>query len=330
MTRSPLPLLLALCAVLVAGGPATSQYPPNDPRFEKDPRQEADPRTEKDPRAEAHAEEHERHVDPGEEDLETRELFALLLETGRDEELSTAMGERPWEVLDTVDACIQDWLRLVERSSTALDPALQAEADRLAEKCRRLALLADRGIGDSNFSGWVAALQKWTPEERSLFREREQLLDEAVTLLQAAESEEEYLNALTPLERSLERARRLGDVRGEAAALSTIGRIQALNEMRESARITMGETVRLGRLVRDLDSTWDGLSVIYEVAMLEREFDTARDVLRDQYQISLELGDDETSAVLLERLINLDNLISGDPTTVWTGPRRNPWATLRR
>ncbi|MCB9898766.1 MAG: hypothetical protein H6825_12245 [Planctomycetes bacterium] len=323
--------LLASLALLALSSSAWSQYPETDPRYEKDPRQEADPRdAEKDPRDVALDEEVKQFGVEVEADLESRDLFDLLFDSGRTDELATAMGERQWDVLDYVERLLVDRRKLVDKNAQKPDPLLAPQIADLESKLRRVALLADLGIGDSDFAGWVEAVLDWTPEQRELSDERKMHLDEALAILQSAESDDEFLAALTPLERALQDARELGDVRSEASALATIGRIQSVHDMRMDARVTMDEAVRMGRQVRDLDATWDGLSVVYEIALLDEDPEAARDSLREQYQISLDVGAEATSAEIVERLINLDNLIAGDPTTVWKGPRRtNPWLPAR-
>lgn len=320
------PARLLFVGLLLATS-AAAQIDPTDPRFEEDPRTEGDPRFEMDPRDVEAKEAAAARADP--DQLETRELFDVLWEQERFGELALAMQQRPWEVLPYLSRHVTTWQHHARQGELGREAAAEQAA-----VLRGLAEAADQGILDSHFSGWVDSLLAWDEDDLATAEEARGLVLEAGVVLRNAVDENDLLTALTPLQQAVERSRVLGDVTAQARTLMTVAMIEASTNAYLDSRVTAEEAVRLAHQVRDLDTSWSGLGLVYEVAMADQEFDAAGEALREQYQLALEVGDEAVSDQVLQKLVNLDNMLAGEPTTVWvprgrTGTLWRPGQRLR-
>ncbi len=293
-TRTLLPLLL-LTAV------AAAQQTGSDPRDVQDPRDVPDPRDAHDPRGQPQT-----HF----EDLEGRELYEALWKAGDTLRLAQAFEQDGWQILPYIDSHCEGWMALLEQSADQT-PDGQRRLAEMQAKGRKLAAVADQALGDTRFAVYVDNFYGWDPEQRRQFREGQKLFGQGAQLASEAETPQQLLNALTPLQQSLERSRPLGDTWGQSMALALIGRIQRENVLKPEARATLAEALRLGREIRDLSSVWDALALLYEMAMLELDHDVAKEALQEQYLIALDMGDDKTGEMITRQLVSLDSLMGG-------------------
>lgn len=303
-SRPAVPLLLLAAAFLFTGGPAAAQLSEDDPRFAEDPRDSADPRNVPDPREAEEA----RQADADLENLEGVELFEALWERGSTAALSDAMRENSWSLLGWIDSHCEKWLALVE--ARGLESAEdQARAAELVDKATQLAQLADAALKDTRFSTYVHTFTNWNAEQQAAFRGGQGEFKSAMRILDNATSPQAARAALTPLERSLAAARPLGDTWGQSMTLAAMGRVHHANQEWQAARDRMRDAVTAGRTIRDLDSVWEGLNVIFESSMAMGEFRAARETLQDQYQLSVEVGDEESEQRVLDRMLAMEEII---------------------
>jgi hypothetical protein len=287
------PALLALLLLAVAAGAQTKE---SDPRHGKDPQDIPDPREVTDPREAA--------KDPYAE-LEGVELYDALYKGGEVGRLKQQFTEDGWEILGYIDSHCENWLALHERKATDSEEGKQAAAE-LQAKGRKLAEIADDALQTTRLSTYVNTFYGWTPEQQGKFREGQKLYREGSTLCRDAATVEETLAALTPLQQSLARARELGDTWGQSMTLALLGRVQAENGLFAEAAITMKDAVRIGREIRDYDSVWTGLAVLYETAMAQKLYEPAHEALSDQYLIAQEVRDTKTADAIMRQLVELE------------------------
>lgn len=290
----------ALCVLTLAGA-AAAQTGPTDPREAEDPRSAtSDPRSATDPRDAAAI---------ARAAGETEALFGIprfeaLWSGGERAALVTAFGEEPWDVLPYLDGIAEAWLAQRE-SGPAPASGSQAGAVDLKLKLADLAALADQALGDSDFSGWSARLLAWTDDELRAYRGAQASFVEARALYERAGSAAQSRAALTPLNRALTGLRPLGATWETTLALALVARIQIANGELEPARLTCEDLLRLGRSLRDLDAVWNALGVRYQGALADRDYAGAQDLLREQYRISLEIGDEARAQQVAGRLAGL-------------------------
>ncbi len=287
---------LALLLLGSLGATASAQYRKGDPRYVKDPREVSDPRTVRDPRT----------VDRDPRALPSdQELFDHHLATDNVGELRVAMRENPWIVMKWIDGFCQRWLAIVDADGTPGEQR-QAEVALLQEQGRLVARLADGAFGDTRFSLYVDGVFRWTPEQRTLYLERERLTQQGLDVSNGAITADDARRALTPLTQALEYARRLGDTPGMSSTLAAMGRVQWEGGYYREARATMGEAVRIGRQVRDYDAIWAALSMLYEGGMEHEEYGQAQRALRDQYLIARDSGAPGAAEQILVQLVELE------------------------
>ena len=276
--------------------PAGDVPPGNDPRNVKDPRDIADPRDSTDPREVA--------ADPLIEPPGPH-LYDALYATGQDARLKQALSENAWDLIGYIQTQLDSWLALFPKDGdgAAKDPARATE---LAEKGRKLAKLADESLLDSRFQNYVETVLAWNPDQRQAFREEQDLYKQGLAIAEAAREPSEAAAALTPLQQSLERARKLGDGRTQSLALVAIGNLQAVNRDEQAARVSMHEAMRVGRELRDLDAVWGALSVLYESAIRTLEWSEAEEALQEQYLIAQDMADQLTAQRVLKQLVDLN------------------------
>ena len=296
------PLGLAALALFALAAPAAGQSDETDPRYAKDPRvAETDPRERADPRqADVDAQASRRN-----EQLTGAALYDDLFERGEFGDLGRAINDRPWELLPYLDGLCEEWLGLESPPGNSAPPTAERAAA-LRDKIERVAALADRGIGDTAFVAWTARVLAWNAAQVEAYREAQALYVEALALFGNAETVEATKAALTPLQRALDRLRPLGTTWETTMSLTLIGRIQMANHELAAARSTMADALKQGRSLRDLDAVWNGLSVMYDSALADGNFDVAIELLKDQYRISLETGDEATAQQVVSRLVALD------------------------
>jgi hypothetical protein len=294
--------IVALTLVACFCPSVSGQIRENDPRYVEDPRDIKDPREVVDPRdAETQP------VFGGEDEAPSGpDHFDDLYAAGNLGELTQAMREAPWELLDYIDDHCDRWLKLVEAGRSKSKPRT-VETDALKEKTRDVARLADAGIGDSRFGYYVETVFRWDQEQQQVFRQGRQLFREGAAIFEQADTAVETLAALTPLRQALAHAREVDDILGQSKSISMIGRIQSVNSRPTEARDSMREAVRVGREIRDLDAVWDGLSVIMETSLRQQDFDSALRALQEQHQLSVEVGDEESAQQVLRQLVQLDS-----------------------
>ncbi len=301
--KTALPLIVvALCASpLSAQRQDDPRVDKTDPRYSEDPRDLADPRKAEDPRA-ADA---KPTLDESLEPLEGRKLFESLYSDGNLVQLGRAMADSPWDVLDYIRDQCDPWLRVPEDGEPAAPPEDDTSPSEDAA-ARELAQLADSAIGDTRFGYYVDRLLGLGPADKVLHEELEDLLQQGSALVETATTPEETLRALTPLRQSLGRARELDDLWAQSRNLSLIGQIQFWNDRPADARDSMREAVRIGRSIRDLDSVWNGLTVIMQTSIRRQDFEEARSALHEQHDISQQIGDEQTASAVLDQLVQLD------------------------
>jgi hypothetical protein len=296
--------LLALAlgtAVLLSAPTLSAQVESSDPRDAVDPRSESsDPRDKGDPR--------QADVDfqagvLGDE-LDGADLFDHLHEKGELAGLSTAIRDEPWELLAYLDSLCEQWIGMVESGDLATPDGLAA-ADALSEKLEQFARLGDEGLGDTAFEAWVGRVTAWDTEEIATYREAQALYVEGVTLFNEATTPEHALEALTPLRRALSRLQLLGPTWESCMSLTLIGRVQVANGELLGAQETMQDALLMGRSLRDLDAVWNGLTILFQVAIHNGDYDGAEDLLAEQFRISLETGDQATANQVVDRLTQL-------------------------
>ncbi|HYN63698.1 MAG TPA: hypothetical protein VES36_03760, partial [Candidatus Limnocylindrales bacterium] len=186
-------------------------------------------------------------------------------------------------------------------------PAAHDQLVAAEEKGRKLARFADETLVDTRFQKYVDTVFGWSVEQQKQYREGQELYRQGVAIASAAREAREALAALTPLQKALKRARLLGDDRTQSLALLSIGNLQAANRDEQAARDTMHEVLRLGREVRDLDSIWNALSVLYESGIRTLEWNLAEESLQEQYLIARDAGDEQAGQRVLLQLVNLNN-----------------------
>ncbi|GJM20949.1 MAG: hypothetical protein DHS20C15_08640 [Planctomycetota bacterium] len=298
------PLLAGFAALFLSSSQLTAQVDESDPRFAEDPTEVSDPRTNTDPR-DASA----RSVGQLLDELEGTELLEALWERGSTAELSDAMRDEAWELLGWIDSHCEQWLSLIEAGGMDTD-AGQARAAELVDKATRLATLADSALKDSRFSTYVHTFTNWDSEQQLAFRGGQAHYREASQMLASATSAEHALRALSPLERSLAAARPLGDTWGQSMTLAAMGEVHHANKQWQAAREAMRSAVEVGRTIRDLDSVWSGYNVIVEASIAMGEFRAARSTLQEQYQLSVEVGDEESEQRVIDRLVQIEEMIT--------------------
>ncbi len=283
-------LLLALCpAALAQSGGA-------DPRDAEDPRLGQDPRTISDPR--------DVKTDPLQDEPGPR-LYDALYDAGLEDRLGELFRQNAWDLLGYIDGYCEAWLAMVERG----DHRTEAGRARIAEvqaKGRRLAEVADTVLGTSRFALYVETFYGWNEDQQRQLREGQALYRQAIETIRAAPTADVAQSALTPLNQSLSRARQLGDAWGQAMVLTAIGKLQAGAGLLPEAEATLKEATRIGRGIRDLDSVWDALSLRYELAMRQADYDLAEEVLTEQHLISQDVGDETVTQRVWQQLVNLD------------------------
>ena len=278
--RSALPL--AVLHLLVLGAMASAQFEETDPRFTKDPRDAADPRSVVDPREEGMQPGIETDLDP----LEGSDLFEELYSTQNTAALADAFSKSPWEVLGYIHRQAREWLTMVEDNGLATQEGRDA-AGALETKMRELAQLADSTLLDSRFEYYVDTLIRWDAEERVAYHEALAQYQQGTAIYDAATTAQQTLPALTPLRQSLATSRQLDDLRGQAACLAIIGRIQSVNGRPAEARSSMREARSIGHSIRDLDAVWDGLTVVMQTSIRLLDFDSAQIALQNQHQLQV-------------------------------------------
>jgi len=303
----PLPTVLAatLCLALLARPVAAQQQPSPDPRDEDDPRVvEVDPRTLVDPReADVEAQDETRI-----EDLEGAALFTALQERGDLPALARSLAEAPWEALPHVEAQLKRWHGVragvsgPDAEAAASATALAAE---LARQLEELARVADEAVGDSQFVQLVDRHLSWSDSELLEYAEGQALVQEAEALIEVATAADELDRALTPLRRALALQQPLGDLAGQGRALLLVGRIESLDAGGGIDQQTLDEVLRLGRSIRDLDTVWTSLGLLYEAAIHDVDYDRAEEILVEQYQIAHETDDQGSARQVMRRLLDL-------------------------
>jgi hypothetical protein len=314
---APLLLVLAaLCSGLLAAPSTRAQQPPTpDPRDVKDPREAKDPRTAGDPRGTP--------LPAGGDQfsaLEGKALYDALYASGNEGRLAAAFKADGWNILGYIDTHCEGWLALLEQGADQKEEGKQKILE-MQTKGRSLAATADRALGDTRFTAYVQNFYGWNAEQRKAFREGQALFKQAEGILAAANSPQEALAAVTPLRQSLERSRPLGDTWGQSMALAVLGRVQEQNDQLPEAQATMGDAVRLGREIRDLDSVWNGLAVQYQAGARARQYDAAKAALQEQYLIALDLQDEKIQQKVQHQLLELDQIFTGKPMSKPPGPR---------
>jgi len=298
----------AASLVLVLAAVCAAQQPPStDPRNVPDPREVQDPRKAADPRGEP--------LPPGGDQfsvLEGKELYDALYAKGEQTRLAVAFKENGWNILGYIDTHCEGWLALLEDGQDKTEAGKQKILE-LQTKGRDVARIADLALGDTRFSAYVQNFYGWSADQRKAFREGQALFKQAETILGAAASPQEALQAVTPLRQSIERSRPLGDTWGQSMALSALGRVQEQNNQLAEAASTMNDAVRLGREIRDLDSVWNGLGVQYQVGARQNRYEEAKAALQEQYLIALDLKDDKTQKKVQHQLVELEQIFSGKP-----------------
>ena len=301
-TLSAAMLVLALAAVGEA-----QQKPTPDPRDVQDPREAKDPRNAADPRGEP--------LPPGGDQfsvLQGKELYDALYAKGEQTRLAMAFKEDGWNILGYIDMHCEGWLALLEKGEDQSEKGKQKILE-IQAKGRDLAAIADRALGDTRFSAYVQNFYGWNAEQRKAFREGQALYKQAETILAAAASPQEALQAVTPLQQSIARSRPLGDTWGQSMALSALGRVQLDNQQLSAASATMNDAVRLGREIRDLDSVWNGLGVQYQANAREKRYEQAKAALQEQYLIALDLQDEAIQKKVQHQLVELEQIFGGKP-----------------
>jgi hypothetical protein len=289
-------LLLTMLLAAAMSGPVRSQVSEADPRYADDPRQGSDPRGAADPRAG----ERDPYLEPP-----GPKLFDLLYEAGDEGRLVEAMRTGAWALLPYIDTHCESWLSMIERGSRETETGRERLAE-LELKGRKLAALADGTLIDTQFSRYVDAFFGWDEEQQKQLREGQELYRRAVAIVEGAPDPQTAQTAMTPLRQALDRARGLGDLWGQSMTLAVMGTLQAQDGLETECRATMSEALRIGRSIRDMDSVWRALSMIYESAMRTYDFDAARQALQDQYLIATEVGDEAIGDSVLQQLVNLD------------------------
>jgi tetratricopeptide (TPR) repeat protein len=296
-------LITAALALSFLAGTGAAQdsnpYRQDDPRFGPDPRDTPDPRTARDPREV----EQDPHLLP-----EGRDLFDYLALQSDEGRLRQAMVDNPWIVLQHIEDVCAQRLALTESGPPDTE-AGRALALEIEERARHLADLADGGLRDTRYAALVSNRLAWDAEQLALFREWQQLFGHATAIVGEARAPADLDEAMTPLRQGLEQARLLNDPPSSTRTMALIGQIQAANGRFREAEMTMREVVRVGRTIRDFDSVWDALSVVYETSVQAERYEEARDVLRDQYIIAQDTGDADAADRVLRQLVELESFI---------------------
>ncbi|MHC5210166.1 MAG: hypothetical protein ACYTG2_05550 [Planctomycetota bacterium] len=282
--------------LLVLGGSLAAQVDENDPRYVEDPRTANDPRTSSDPR--------DVQLDPLDSPPGPR-LYDALYDAGQEAQLAVVFRENAWSLLEYIDGYCEAWLAMVERGDLETETGRE-RVEELQARGRRIALMADAAIGTSRFGLYVETFYSWDDEQQKLLREGQALYRQAIEQIRSAPSVEVAQAALTPLNQALGRARQIGDTWGQAVALAAIGDLQAASDLLPEAQATLGEALRIGREIRDLDSVWDALSRRYEVAMRTRDYDGAAEALQEQHVIAQDVGDEDVVGRVMQQLVNVE------------------------
>ena len=326
MTQLLSMLLVFLCglsAVCAQDDPRGGDGDPRDaadPRVSPDPRDTTDPRDEEllidprdvpDPREEAIREKERELADA----LSGADLFDSLYDAGSQFQLVGALRQEAWSVLPYLDELCNQWLQMIEAGLDS--PQSLEDMDALETKAREIAELTDKTLGDSRFEVFVDNYFGWSPEEQAEFRESQDSYQRALAILKKARNPREAQEALAYLERSEASARALGDTWGVAMSMSTIAQVEAANRFFPEARESGRASVRIGRQVRDLDSVWSGLGVVYSTSLALNDRPAAESALTSQHQVAQELGDQPVASSLIEQLILLRAIkgIDQSPTT---------------
>ncbi len=294
--------LRAALAVLLLSGLSAAQQEGKDPRDTEDPRDVEDPRRVPDPRGEPKARF---------EELEGKELWDALYAAGEEARLAVALRENGWQILGYIDSHCEGWLALVEGGEDSTSGG-RAKIAEVQAKGLKLAEVADRALGDTRFMAYVQNFYGWDAGQRKRFREGQALFRQAVKLITESATAQEAMQALTPLQQSLERSRPLSDTWGQSMALVLMGRVQADNDQTTAALANLDEARRLGREIRDLSSVWDALAMRYETCVRLRQYEPAREALQEQFLIARDLGDERTGVHITRQLVELEQVIAGD------------------
>jgi hypothetical protein len=290
------PARAALLLLLLSGTSLRAQTDAVDPRQVDDPRTTKDPRAQGDPREVA--------ADPL-DSLPGPRLYDALYDAGQEARLAAAFRENAWTILAYIDGYCEAWLAMVERGDGETEKGRERIAE-LQAKGRRLALLADNAIVTSRFGLYVETFYTWNSEQQRLLREGQALYRDAIQLIRTAPSTAAAQAAMTPLNQALSRARQIGDAWGQAMALAAIGNLQAGAGLLPEAQATLGEALRIGREIRDLDSVWDALSLRYEAAMRTHDDVRAGEALQEQHVIAQDVGDEAVVQRVMQQLVNLE------------------------
>lgn len=306
--RAMLRHLLAAGLVLMLGAVAAAQDREQDPRWGRDPRESADPRLGEDPRI--GDDPRETPADPY-TTLEGVDLFEALFDAGETGRLKIAMRENAWSLLPYIDGYCRRWLTMAEHldDPAMITDAYLAQLQETADKGRQLAEMADASLGDTRFGAYVERVHSWSAEERAQFKEEQSLYDLAMKIYRSAQTPAETAAALTPLNQALHHARVLGDMWGEASAYMMIARVQAAQGHARECSRNVSHAIRVGRQIRDMDAVWEGLALSYEASVILQSWEPAREALKDQYLISLEVGDEETTEEVMLRLVEFDQFL---------------------
>jgi hypothetical protein len=169
--------------------------------------------------------------------------------------------------------------------------------------------MADAILGDTRFSFYVDNITSWTEEQRQQFKQEQASFEMGMKIWRSAGTPGDAHAALTPMHQALSHARMLGDTWGEASTYSMIGRIQISTGQLLEGRRSIDHAIRVGRQIRDMDAVWDGLAISYEASVEMGSWEAAREALKDQYLISLEVGDEDTSTKLMTLLVEYDQYV---------------------
>jgi hypothetical protein len=303
--RSMLRTLLAVGLALLMGPLAAAQVAEQDPRYGDDPRVGQDPRLGDDPRVG----EDPRDVPPDPYTVyEGTELFEALYNAGETGRLKIAMRENAWDLLPWIDSYCDRWLKLAERP----EPISQTDLDlmqKAAAKGLELARMADASLGDTRFGFYVDNITSWNDEQRAQFKQEQKSFEMGMKIWRSAGTPADAHAALTPMNQALSHARMLGDTWGEASTYAMIGRIQISTGQLTEGRRSIDHAIRVGRQIRDMDAVWDGLAITYQASVELGSWEAAREALKDQYMISLEVGDEDTTEKLMSALVEYDQYV---------------------
>jgi hypothetical protein len=299
-------LVTLAAALLLATPAAATQQRNDDPRFNPDPTESADPRSAADPT----------EVEDPTAPLEGEELFDDLLERDALGELRLVMGTNPWHLLPYIDGLCQRRLSMKETGADQTQGGT-VEAAELEERVRLVADLADGVLRDTRFSPYVTTVLAWDDEQVAAHRQAQEWVAEARGLLEEALSPGEAREAITPIERAQQAARKLNDPVTRSTTLSLLGQVEANLGLADTADGNAREGIRVARSVRNLDAIWDGLGARYEGRMTRKDRPGARAVLWEMHTLAVESSNAEAAESVLDQLAVLQ-----DPVIIQSQPRR--------